>query len=170
MSKCITVLRGRSSEICGVSVDNAESAHLAHLSPTPITALLSRVYEGFPVCGMRVGFAADSTGRVYIGEDDSDDYHEFYWQSPSQISDEMVASRVGPSVQAAGYVLVGKCAFGGDPYFLKESESPGDPSLYRIYYDWVDPEDPTPLVPEAVALVASRLSDVLTIASFMTGA
>jgi hypothetical protein len=172
MRSCVETLVARAKDICGTIARAGEIRELRMLAPKAAIDLLASIYESFPVSGMRVVFCTDMAGRVRApckGDEEADGYHQFYWATPSQIADEMNNSRPGPSIQAAGYVLIGLSVFGGDPYFIRaHDKAPSDAVLYRVYYDWIDPDDPTPIVPEATALVATRLSDVLLRAQFLS--
>ena len=129
---------------------------------------LIQIYLDFPICGATVSFSVAVDGAIGLyapdsgAEYDSDRDHEFYWMPVRHVIEELENAFLGPAVLRAGFVPIGHCCMGGDGYFVNLSEdSAGDPRLYRLYYDWVDPNAQDPVPKEAINLVASSLASVM---------
>ena len=73
-------------------------------------------------------------------EYDSEYDHEFGWIRPQHIIEEIDESHCGRLVLAAGYFPIGLCVFGGDAYFIRPFGDEPELTLYKLYYDWINPD------------------------------
>lgn len=165
-------LKARRNELAGQLAAEDEVGRLAdRLGASGLDALLS-IYRELPVCNNTLAFTVDAEGVAYepdssfMEDYDPDREHEFYWMPPAHVLFEIIEAFSGPAAFAAGFVPIGSCTMGGDPYFLKYPIQAHDTGLYEVYYDWIDPQGSVPVPPQASKMVASSMAQVISVARF----
>jgi len=168
-------LLARRDDLVGNHAPLGDIERLSQALSAPLTDPLLRIYRHFPVCGMEVSFESVA-GRVSPPgpefrqvDDDSvrEREHGFYWESPTQILEEINHYFSARAALRAGFLPIASCVFGGDTYHIRISEWSGAvPRLYRIYGDGTDPDGPVPVPGDALELVASSLEELIRVAVF----
>ena len=166
-------LKARRDELAGQPASEDEVERLVNRLNTPALDTLLSIYRELPVSNSTLQFTVDAKGVAYqpdssfMEDYDPDREHELLWMSPAQILFDITESFAGPAAFAAGFVPIGNPTSGGDPYFLRYPAQAGDTGLYEVYYDWIDPNDDTPVPPEGSRMVASSMAQVISVARFV---
>jgi len=171
MNGVYSALEARANEFTGLRVPEEEIARLRQVIPPGPLDWLLLVFARFPICGVRMAFSIDPRGLAreprsgFPGTYESNVDHDFAWMRPDHVLFHVLESAAGPAAFHAGFLPVGESVFGGDPYFIRFSESACEAVLYRVYYDWIEPDSPVPVPSEAFAIVARSLEDVIKVAA-----
>ncbi len=178
MGYIINALRSRQPEVRGYAAKAEDVDRLAKILQVSWAEDVILAYREFPVGGMMLEFTSESRGSVrapgpdFWGSDDYDPHrdHVLYWLQPGQVVWEIECAYVGRVLFTAGFVPIGSPGIGGDPYYLRpEGKGTTAIRLYRVWSDWVKPDDVAPIPPQAVRLVATSFVDVLRVARFSKG-
>lgn len=170
------VLSRRRKELTGHPAKAEDIARIRRmLLGTPFMTL-SDIYSEFPVSGMVVQFTVDKSKIIrspdadFMREYDSVRDHEFYWMTPNQVAEEVEEAIAGPCLFANGFLPIGMCAMGGDGYFLAMPvDKPDILSLFRVYYDCINPEQGAHVPSNAVLCIAESFAQILSVARFEKG-
>lgn len=67
------------------------------------------------------------------------------WLTPEQIADEALNAYPGISVLRSGFIPIGSCMLGSDPYFVKlGGVDPTNPPPVRIPHDYASEDESYP--------------------------
>lgn len=138
---------------------------------------LLTIYRELPICGVTFQFTVNDEGLPgsprpdFMGDDyNSDTEHELVWMTPGHILFALHEAIAGPPIFAVGFLRIGNCSLGGDGYFIRFTHATDmDAPLYRVYYDWIDPDRPIAVPLQALKLVSHSLAKTIEVASIFHG-
>ncbi len=91
----------------------------------------------------------------------------FDWESPAFASEDLARDPALRVAVRAGYVPIGRCAHGGDPYFVRLADLSKEVTpLQQIYLDGVQLVEPFSIPADAIDHVADSMEELIRVAAF----